>query len=97
MIGNSPPSMGWHSSCVAIGMAFLADTGVPRPSPRLYLALRVDRAEWLIVAVYGAMLAIILALTGSLVEGKQSASSDTAVCHQRVLTVAPGLFFLPIH
>lgn len=78
-------------------MAFLADTGVPRPSLLSRLALRVDRTEWLIVAVYGAMLAVILAFTGSLAEGRQTASSDTAVCHQRVLTVAPGLFFLPIH
>lgn len=78
-------------------MAFLADTGVPRPSRPLRLALCADRAEWLIAAVYGAMLAAILALTGSLADGRQTASSDTAVCHQRVLTVAPGLFSLPLH
>lgn len=78
-------------------MAFLAYTGVPRPSSPLRHVLRADHAEWTIVAVYGALLAVILALTGSLAEGRQAASSDTAVCHQRVHTVAPGLFFLPIH
>jgi len=78
-------------------MAFLAHTGVPRPSPLLRHVLRADHAEWLIVGLYGALLAVILALTGSLADGRQAASSDTAVCHQRILTVAPGLFLLPIH
>jgi hypothetical protein len=82
---------------VAIGMAFMAETGVPRPSPLSRLALRVDQAEWLIIAVYGLMLAAILAVTGPLADGRRTAPSDTAVCHQRVLTVAPGLFFIPIH
>lgn len=78
-------------------MAFLADSGVPRPSLLSRFALRVDRAEWLIVAVYGLALAVILAFTGSLADSRLAASSDTAVCHQRVLTIAPGLFFLPLH
>lgn len=81
-----------------MGMASLADTGVPRHSLLSRLALRVDRAEWLIVAVYGLALAVILAFTGSLAKhSSRAASTDTAVCHQRVLTMAPGLFFLPLH
>ncbi|MFO1158713.1 MAG: hypothetical protein U1E60_07725 [Reyranellaceae bacterium] len=74
-------------------MAFLADTGVPRPSSLSHLA----SAEWLIVLVYGAMLAIILVFTGSLADSRPAASSDTAVCHQRMLTLAPGLSLLPLH
>lgn len=97
MIGNRPRVESWHSSCTAIGMAFLADTGVPRPSPLSRFTLRADRAEWLIVAVYGLALAVILAFTGSLADSRQAASSDTAVCHQRLLTMAPGLFPMPLH
>ena len=96
MIGNRARWRSCHSSCVAIGMAFLADTGVPRPSPLSRLALRVDRAEWLIVVVYGLALAVILAFTGSLADSRPAASSDTAVCHQRVLTMAPGLFLVSL-
>ncbi|WP_395708071.1 hypothetical protein [Reyranella sp.] len=78
-------------------MAFLADTGVPRPSTLSRLTLRVERAEWLIVAVYGLALAVILAITGSLADSRPAAATGTAVCHQRVITLAPGLFLLPIH
>lgn len=78
-------------------MAFLADTGVPRPSLLSRFALRVDRAEWLIVVVYGSVLAVILAFTGSLADSRQAASSDTAVCHQRLHVIAPGLFPMPLH
>ncbi|MGD9884920.1 MAG: hypothetical protein AB7F22_22705 [Reyranella sp.] len=78
-------------------MAFLADTGVPRPcSPPSRFALRVDHAEWLIVAVYGLVLAVILASTGSQADPRQGAPSDTAVCHQRVQMLAPGLFLLAL-
>ena len=77
-------------------MAALADTGVPRLAALVRFA-SADRGEWLIVGLYGALLAAILVLHGGVAPGRAAASSDTAVCHQRLSTTLPGLFFVALH
>jgi hypothetical protein len=81
---------------LAIGMAFLADPGVPRPPLSTRLALPFDRSDWLLVAVFAAFLATILALQGSLVSRGRTDLGGMAVCEQR--TFPPlSLFFLAVH
>lgn len=77
-------------------MAALADTGVPRLAALARFA-SADRGEWLIVGLYGALLAAVLVLNGGVAPPRTIAPSDTAVCHQRLSTTLPGLFLVALH
>ena len=73
-------------------MAFLADSGVPRPPSSTRLDLPFNRGDWLLVVAFAVFLATILVLQGSLASQGRSDFSATAVCER-----PPNFFFLAVH
>ena len=73
-------------------MAFLADSGVPRPPSSTRLVLPFDRSDWLLVVVYAVFLTTILSLQGSLAGSEKADLGGTAVCEQRTFLPLNFLF-----
>jgi hypothetical protein len=77
-------------------MAFLADSGVPRPPSSTRLVLPFDRSDWLLFVVYAVFLTTVLSLQGSLASGERTDFGGTAVCERQ--TFPPlNFFFLAAH
>jgi hypothetical protein len=86
---------GWYSSCLPIGMAFLADPGVPRPPFPTRLILPFDWSDWLPV-ILAAFLATSILLQGALTSRDQSDLRGLAVCQQQTFP-SLGFFLLAAH
>jgi len=85
----------WYSSCLPIGMAFLADPGVPRPPFPTRLMLPFDWSDWLPV-ILAAFLATTLVLQALLTSQDQSDLRGLAVCQQQTFP-SLGFFLLAAH
>jgi hypothetical protein len=86
----------WYSSCLRIGMAFLADSGMPCPPPSTRRILPFDRIEWLIAVPFAVILATIVLLQGPIVGRERPDSPGRAVCEQQSF-LTRSYFFLTLH